>query len=72
MRTSIPLLQGLVYRIHITPLRGKAVIGRLEEEGEFVLESEFPSHTDAYWALMEIDGNEFISRQAKPQTASNP
>ena len=60
----VPLLQGLVYKIRITPMRGGAVIGTLEEEGDFVFESLFPSYQDAYWALMEMDSTEFSLNQA--------
>lgn len=59
----VPLLQGLVYRIRITPLRGGAVIGTLEDGDFIVFESEFPCYKDAYWALMEMDGNDFLSNR---------
>ena len=61
-----PLLNGLVYLIRITPQRGSAVLGFLEdkETGEIVFESDFPSYKDAYWALMEMDSNEFLTQQA--------
>jgi hypothetical protein len=57
-----PLLNGLVYYIRITAQRGSGVLGTLEEKdtGEIVFESDFPSYKDAYWALMEMDGNEFL------------
>lgn len=55
----VPLLQGLVYRIRITPLRGGAVVGTLEDEDSTVFESEFPCYKDAYWALMELDSNAY-------------
>ena len=64
MKYQIPVLQGLSFTIRITPLLGYAVLGVLEEEGEIVFEAEFPSYTDAYWKLMEIDQNDFLSRQA--------
>lgn len=64
----VPLLQGLVFRIHITPIGGTAVIGRLEEEGDFVFESEFESYRDAYWVLMKLDGNEYISTNKAAST----
>lgn len=61
-----PLLNGLVYFIRITPVRGSGVLGTLEEKGsgEIVFESEFPCYKDAYWALMEMDGNEFLGSLA--------
>ena len=57
-----PLLNGLVYFIRITPLRGSGVTGTLEDKqsGDIVFESEFPSYKDAYWALMEMDTNDFV------------
>lgn len=58
---GVPLLQGLVYMIRITPYRGGYVVGALEEGGSVIFESEFPCYKDAYWALMEMDGNAFIS-----------
>lgn len=59
-----PLLNGLVYLIRITGQRGSSVIGFLEdkESGEIYFESEFPSYTDAYWALMEMDSNDYLSK----------
>lgn len=57
---SVPILSGLVYLIRITPQRGSGVLGTLELGGEVVFESQFPSYKDAYWALMEMDGNEFV------------
>lgn len=63
MGNHIPLLRGLTYAIRITPMRGGTVIGALEEEGEIVFESHFPSYKDAYWALMEMDGNDFLNRR---------
>lgn len=56
-----PLINGLVYLIHISQRRG-SVLGLLEdkETGEFLFESEFPSYKDAYWALKEMDANEFL------------
>jgi hypothetical protein len=61
-----PLLNGLVYLIRIAPVRGSGVLGTLEEKGtsEVIFESVFPSYKDAYWALMEIDGNEFLGSLA--------
>jgi hypothetical protein len=58
-----PLLNGLVFHIRITPQRGWGVLGTLEDKdtGEVVFESEFSSYKDAYWALMEMDGNEFLA-----------
>lgn len=56
----VPLLRGLTYIIRITPMRGGAVIGSLEEEGDIFFEAEFPSYKDAYWALMEMDSNDFF------------
>jgi hypothetical protein len=57
-----PLLNGLVYLLRITDVRGSGVLGTLEEKatGEIVFESDFPCYKDAYWALMEIDANEFL------------
>ena len=61
-----PLLNGLVYLIRITPVRGSEAMGALENKatGEIVFESMFPSYKDAYWALMEMDGNEFLGSLA--------
>jgi hypothetical protein len=61
-----PLLNGLVYLLRITDVRGSEVLGALEEKdtGEIVFESMFPSYKDAYWALMEMDGNEFLGSLA--------
>lgn len=61
-----PLLNGLVYLVRIAPVRGSDVLGTLEEKdtGEVIFESIFPSYKDAYWALMEIDGNEFLGSLA--------
>jgi hypothetical protein len=61
-----PLLNGLVYLIRITPVRGSEVLGTLGDKatGEIVFESMFPSYKDAYWALMEMDGNEFLGSLA--------
>ena len=58
-----PLLNGLVYHIRITPQRGSGVLGTLEDKatGEIFFESEFPSYKDAYWVLMEMDGNDFAA-----------
>ena len=64
-----PLLNGLVYLVRIAPVRGSDVLGTLEENdtGKVVFESVFPSYKDAYWALMEIDGNEFLgSLESRP------
>jgi hypothetical protein len=64
-----PLLNGLVYLVRIAPVRGSDVLGTLEEKdtGKVVFESVFPSYKDAYWALMEIDGNEFLgSLESRP------
>ena len=61
-----PLLNGLVYLVRIAPVRGSDVLGTLGDKttGEIVFESMFPSYKDAYWALMEIDGNEFLGSLA--------
>lgn len=59
----VPVLQGLVYLIRISPLRGQAVIGFLEDGDTVVFESEFPCYKDAYWTLMEMDSNDFLSNQ---------
>ena len=61
-----PLLNGLVFLIRITPQRGSGVLGTLEDNttGEVVFESDFPSYRDAYWALMEMDGNEYLGSLA--------
>jgi hypothetical protein len=61
-----PLLNGLVYLIRIAPVRGSEVLGTMENKatGEVVFESAFPSYKDAYWALMEMDGNEFLGSLA--------
>ena len=61
-----PLLNGLVYLIRIAPVRGSEAMGALENKatGEIVFESMFPSYKDAYWALMEMDGNEFLGSLA--------
>lgn len=58
-----PLLNGLVYFIRITGQRGASVLGFLEdkETGEIVFESPFPSYKDAYYALMEMDSNDYLS-----------
>lgn len=56
----VPVLSGLVYLIRITPQRGSSVLGTLELGGEVVFESNFPSYKDAYWALMGMDGHEFV------------
>lgn len=73
---SVPLLQGLRYMIRITPYRGGYVVGTLEDGGSVVFESEFPCYKDAYWALMEMDGNEFLSSQKmienRPEKANHP
>jgi len=62
-----PLLNGLVYLIRITPQRGSAVLGFLEdkETGEIVFESDFPSYKDAYWALMEMDSSDFVADEVR-------
>jgi len=60
MSTNVPVLQGLAFLIRIVPQRGAGVLGILEEDGQIVFESEFPSYKDAYWALMEMDGYEFL------------
>lgn len=61
-----PLLNGLVFHIRITAQRGSGFVGVLEEKatGEVVFESDFPSYRDAYWALMEMDGNEYLGSLA--------
>ena len=67
-----PLLNGLVYLVRIVPVRGSDVLGTLEEKdtGEVIFESVFPSYKDAYWALMEMDGNEFLgSLASRPLSA---
>ena len=58
----VPLLRGLTYTISIMPMRGGAVVGSLKEEGDIVFESTFPSYKDAYWALMEMDENEYATQ----------
>ena len=60
---GVPLLQGLVYMIRITSYRGGFVVGTLEEGGSVIFESEFPCYKDAYWALMEMDGNAYLLNQ---------
>ena len=55
----VPVLGGMVYLIRITPQRGSGVLGTLEVNDEVVFESYFPSYKDAYWALMEMDSNEY-------------
>jgi len=49
--------------VRITPQRGSYVLGTLEDKktGEIVFESEFPSYKDAYWTLMEMDSNYYLS-----------
>lgn len=61
MKQHIPIIGGLVYRIRITPMRGSGVLGTLELGGEVVFESEFPTYKDAYWTLLEMDGNDFVN-----------
>ena len=56
----VPVLQGLKYLIRISPMRGRSVIGTLEDGGTVVFESEFPCYKDAYWALMEMDSNDYL------------
>ncbi len=58
-----PLLNGLVYLVRITPQRGSGVLGCLQDKktGEIVFESELPSYKDAYWALMEMDSEAWVS-----------
>ena len=58
---NVPVLQGLTYLIRISPMRGQAVIGTLEDGGTIIFESEFPCYKDAYWALTEMDSNDFLS-----------
>lgn len=67
----VPVLSGLVYLIRITPQRGSSVLGTLELGGEIMFESEFPSYTDAYWALMEMDGNDFLNTSQKLDIPTN-
>lgn len=62
MTNHVPLLRGMTYIIRITPMRGGAVIGSLEEKGDIVFESNFPSYKDAYWALMEMDESEYMAQ----------
>lgn len=62
-----PIVGGLIYLIRILPKRGGSVIGLLEEDGEIIFEDEFPSYKDAYWALMHIDRQEFLSRAKNGQ-----
>lgn len=62
MRTETPVVQGLMYILRFTRQRGGWFIGQLEEDGEIVFESEFPSYKDAYWALKELDENVFMER----------
>lgn len=57
-----PVIGGLVYLIRILPNRGGSVFGSLEEDGEIVFDYEFDSYKDAYWALMSMDGQEFLLR----------
>ena len=40
------------------------VLGQLEdkETGEILLEEEFESYNDAYWALMEMDTSTFLAK----------
>ena len=61
MSQHIPYLRGLAFHIRITPRRGAGVIGTLEDNGDVVFESEFPSYKDAYWALMDMDCQAFVS-----------
>lgn len=58
----VSVLQGLSYIIRITPMHGGYVIGTLESGEGIQFESEFPSYKDAYWALMEMDSNEFTQQ----------
>lgn len=58
-----PVINGLVYLWEIEKRRG-FVIGRLvtkPEPREVVFESEFPTYSDAYLALKDMDGNEFLA-----------
>lgn len=67
---NVPLLQGLVYTIRITPYRGGWVIGTLEDGDEIIFESDFPCYKDAYWALMDMDGQAYISSTEEEKSAS--
>lgn len=64
------ILGGLVYTIRILPRRGGSVFGFLEENGEPVFECEFDSYKDAYWALMDMDGQEFLMRKENTVSAN--
>lgn len=61
MKRHTPIISGLVYLIRITPQRGSGVLGTLELGGEVVFESQFPTYKDAYWTLLEMDGNDFLN-----------
>lgn len=57
-------LNGLEFSIRIDEMRGchGACVGQLVDKDtcEVVFESEFPSYKDAYWALMEMDGDAWL------------
>ncbi len=67
---NVPVLQGLVYTIRITPYRGGWVIGSLEDGDEIIFESDFPCYKDAYWALMDMDSQAFISSTEEVERTS--
>jgi hypothetical protein len=62
MGNHVPVLRGLTFAMRIEPLRGGGVIGSLEDRGTIVFESEFPCYKDAYWALMDMDAQEFLEQ----------
>lgn len=66
----VPILQGLVYTIRITPYRGGWVIGTLEDGDGIIFESDFPCYKDAYWALMDMDGRAFIASTEEVERTS--
>lgn len=70
MTTHTPIIGGMAYTIHFEQKRGGSVIGSLEEEGEIVFESVFPSYRDAYDVLMEMDLAEFVSRDDATRNSS--
>ena len=70
MTKHVDLLNGLIYFIRITPLRGwrGAHLGELvdKDTDEVVFESDFPCYKDAYQALMEMDGNSWLGATESP------
>lgn len=63
MSKHTPVVNGLSFLVRITERRGLPVLGQLQDKqtGEIVFEEDFPSYRDAYWALKQIDENEYLS-----------